>query len=396
MCRIGLFIALLFLGSCADHKPNLSKLSHDVNKRFLPTKLFQKSNGNIIVVGTDFDSVGVVIHKYDKRFNLIDRVNLNQELNHPKTVSVHELADNYLTVSVMRKDTGSVIELLVLDSNYHTIESNRIVERDSPNIVHYDLHEFDRMNNGDYLITADTSWKDLDINTPGQIGTRIMRLDKNLNVLWEFKGKRTIGTGRRIQLQVNAIELEDGKIFYQADEVITGNDHVSLEVRGLLSPAGALIYQKADDPRFDVLTQMGLSKAGNNVIVNIYATEGKLQYYTLIDPRSGEVLKETRLPQNIVNGSYPSRADKLPRVLNDNSGHLLQKVGNDDIFYHVVNQNGDTRELFSLPLESYDFINQYVSCQTTENTILVVVNYAKNNLAHFDLMEFNMDGSIVQ
>lgn len=220
-----------------------------------------------------------------------------------------------------------------------------------------------------------------------------MKLDRDLGLMWDFKGKRSGVLGSRLNYRVQAIELEDARVFYHVEDLLPQPISEYISVVGLLAPNGELIYQNTQEAEFYSFRGAGLSRVGDKVLLNLSANNEQLQYFRVYDPLTGTEIAEKSLPKFYINGTFPQNRMPLevPQV---GSGLTLYRIDNKQLIFQHVNAQGEPTSHFNIPTPPHEDIGRYTQCFTPEGSILVAYNLLRNGILEFYLMEFGMDGEI--
>lgn len=396
--------AFLFLfQGCKEDLVNRSVLrlnSADQINQFNPKSMHQLSDGQFLIYGTHNISGLPMFLFYDRQLEL-QRESYYQfpEVYSSLKMLYHELVNDkhLIAYQLHYEGVGSEIKLKLLDSDLRVEAEKVLYTKKHPSYDDYNISRI-QVSKGGFLLAFDTTLLTKTGNTTsyGDKGIRVVKLDQSFEPVWEFRGKRSGILGRRIPYEVDALELENGDVFYHVKDLLPQPIGEDISVYGLLSEHGELRYQKALEARFYDVWQVGLSHAGKNVLMNLTVNDELLQYYRLYDPATGTELAQRQLPQFFMNERFSGK-NRLPEHLDESiSGHVLYRSDLDELIYQFVNSAGEPTGHFRIPTPPHDWMGYYRQCITREGTILVSYNLVLNGSTYFYIMEFDRDGNLLR
>jgi len=406
MNRLYIFITVLIilgLNSCNNVEfENASKLRVLKQDNYIVTSIQQGSQGEIFCVGQIRNSDSTVVLRYDRALNLIERTELSEFPDFKGRLNVTYIEDGWLISSLETEDGYSTLYVMTTDEKFNIRKKIMAHRRFVGTIFNYQsgfVHELKLLQNGDFLMVWDTSRITLwagSANTASHasydFGIRLTRFSPDLETLSAFKfGKEGINLDDWYPLNPRAVELGNGDIFYA---FLVYTEDARAVAYGLMDAQGRIKYQKLDDSPDAYITPVGLSRIGDKVIYN--QSLSGYQFYTLLDPNTGEEIKEINLEAKYSNywrmGSNP-----LPQHLNNSGGgHFVLSETNNSMDYLSADMVLNITHEFSLSLPElpvYESVRQLI---TEEGTIIVGCNIESKGSSDFVLQELSRDGEVLR
>ncbi|MCB9245613.1 MAG: hypothetical protein H6606_04215 [Flavobacteriales bacterium] len=390
-------ISLLFWG-CSDSAEEMSGIRMLQQDDFIPRDMHQSEDGRIMIYGFSNKANSYLIRTYDRALNLAGQESIGITDIYPfAEILYHNFMDGlHLFVIINTIDgAGSELRLLEMNENLQVLKDKPFFKNQDPFYGRYSISEFSKSGDNGYLLAMDTTMvlKSGGSSSHMNRGIRIMKLDSDLGLMWEFKGKRSGLLGARVNYRVQAIELADGRVFYHVEDLLPQPISEYISVVGLLSPNGELIYQNTQEAEFYSFRGAGLSRVGDNVLLNLSANNEQIQYYRVYDPLTGTEISERSLPKFYIDRTFPQ--NRLPiEIPEQGSGLTLYRIDKRQLIFQQVNAQGEPTSHFNIPTPPHEDMGRYTQCFTSEGTVLVAYNLLRNGLPEFYLMEFGMDGVI--
>jgi hypothetical protein len=392
------FLSFLFFG-CKPDGENLSSLKIEVGYDFSVDGIFQNSQGQIFCYGYRGISGGAaVVVEYDENLKKLVEHNVGQisGLN-GGVFNFHYVDENQWLVSHLVEGTNSSLSIVRLDRNFKLIDRKIVLESKFPLVIEPEIRNFVPLANGDYLLALDTAIHEKDgvVSKNFKDGIRIQRYSPDLELLWEYRGKRGTPTGYWDASWINAVELDNGDIFFTNNAYITYDKKSGRSnAFGELSASGELLYQEVPIPEKTWFANNSLSKAGNKVLSQFRSENAALQNYYLIDPESRQIVNKVVLPKHNDNWG-PYGPNLLPSNLSDFSGHVLLSRRTLKPYYLKVSVDGSADYAFDIPSERLERLNSARQYHTNRNTVLVGLSHVIENQQIFTLMELDREGNLL-
>jgi hypothetical protein len=162
---------------------------------------------------------------------------------------------------------------------------------------------------------------------------------------------------------------------------------------GIIEANGNLRYQNGRVPDLPQSKPISLSNFRQEIVLNTTVNAIQLQYYTVLDPSSGSILKEASLPINTINSGL---LGPNPISIGDNDmGQVLYTEDKKKLKFISVNENVQITEKFDLLLPKFERIFSYRQMYSADGNILIGISYDYKGKGYFNLQELSTTGALV-
>jgi hypothetical protein len=385
---LGLF---LFLGCQKKELNNLSNLSFDRASNFVVSSIQAGRNDEFYCIGKTYLTDSNIVRRYSKEKVLLEEFNLSRNQSFTGDLVLKYLQrKGWMISNESRTAANTTLNVFITDEKFSIIRQNELINMENLLGIYrgwVNVYQQQILSNGDLLLVCDTiSWIKRSPTSYGtDYGIGIYRFDADLNL----KHAPFHGSGNNNgESQARAVELNDQSLFYVYY-------HQTRFVNGILEQNGTMRYQDERIPTFPQSDPIGLSRAGENVLLNTSVNNLLIPHYILMEPKSGNIEKESMLPLHSINKGLAG-PNALPEQLNNiNSGHVLFSEDRNKLFYVSVDETGNLEHRFDLFLPEFTDIFAYRQMLNADGSITVGVSYKYKGKIGFVLQKLTIDGGLV-
>jgi len=389
-----LFFAI-FVSCKKQNNKNYAKLNIHYTDNFIISSIQNGPNNQILCVGKYKNSDSFIVLRYDRDLNLLETIWVSNYKGLKGNLKLTYLMNKGWLISVeVKTEDSTSLNAIITNEEFSIIHKKQLMKFENfgfyKGTVAVNVQK--ELKNGDFVLACDSmNWY---IEKMGgysrHFGVSVFRLTSNLNFRHSpFYGKKdTSYTYEYESFKLNITELNDGSIFYFYLTNLTA-------ISGILEQNGNVRYQTSRKQTYSQINPVGISFLGENILLNSAVKNTQLQYYTILDPNSGNVIKESSLPLHTINtGEFGP--NPLPELFDSEAGHVLFSEDLNKLFFLKVDREANLSKVFDISLSKFSDIYSYRQLPTSQGTIIIGTSYAFKGINYFTLQEVKLDGNPVK